>query len=422
VVIQKPNRYFAGWSIQASRTGDQREVSELVTILTMPSFPANSLRKPILTLRPSMTDSKLVSQANIPAATGLNRRRFVAASSLAIAAVHSSSSATGAARSELVIGEGPYKYRVRHQWAQLPDKYSWQTTHNVAVDKAGNLYVMHEGRENLTDHPAIFVFDPQGKFIRAFGSQFQGGGHGIEVRQEGNDEFLYVTGYQQVKSFAKMSLTGEVVWQQRAPMQSGKYAEGEADHPEKKWGRDRFMPTNFAFLQDGGFLLADGYGSYFIHRYDAKGKWLSCWGGEGKGEGTFNTPHGIWIDSRGAEPVVVVTDRAHNTLQKFTVEGTYLGTVTGFQLPANVDQQGDLLLVSELKGGLSLLDKEYKPVSVLGADSARVASVPKIRGDESQWVDGKFVHPHDACFAANGSIFVAEWVERGRITKLEKVS
>ena len=68
-----------------------------------------------------------------------------------------------------------------------------------------------------------------------------------------------------------------------------------------------------------------------------------------------------------------------------------------------------------------MLDKNYKPVVVLGEDSQRVASVQGIRGKESEWVDGKFVHPHDACFAADGSIFVAEWVERGRITKLEKI-
>ena len=54
----------------------------------------------------------------------------------------------------------------------------------------------------------------------------------------------------------------------------------------------------FAFLKDGGFFLADGYGAFQIHRYDASGKWLSCFGGEGPGQGTFNTPHGLWIDDR----------------------------------------------------------------------------------------------------------------------------
>ncbi len=58
---------------------------------------------------------------------------------------------------ETIIGEGAYRYRVHHNWAQLPDKFTWQTTHpNVAVDKAGNLYVIHEGDVKQPDHPSIF--------------------------------------------------------------------------------------------------------------------------------------------------------------------------------------------------------------------------------------------------------------------------
>ena len=68
-------------------------------------------------------------------------------------------------------GNAQCTFEVQHEWPQLPDKYTWQTTHNVAVDKSGNLYVIHEGRTNLKDHPSIFVFDPEGKYIRSFGAQ-----------------------------------------------------------------------------------------------------------------------------------------------------------------------------------------------------------------------------------------------------------
>src|SRR6476620_7452833 len=136
-----------------------------------------------------------------------SRRRFIAqtaASTLALAAPR----VLTAQRSEkqLVIGAGEHKYEVQHNWPQLPDKYSWQTTHNVAVDREGLIYVIHEGRENLKEHPSIFVFDAEGKFIRAFGQQFQGGGHGLEVHEEHGEEFLYVTGYQSLKKFAKLTL------------------------------------------------------------------------------------------------------------------------------------------------------------------------------------------------------------------------
>ena len=358
-----------------------------------------------------------------------NRRQFLKTTSTVAAAVslaHTllTSQSRAASVAETIVGQGDHTYRAKHHWVRPPEPFTWQTTHNVAVDAEHNLYVIHEGRENLKDHPSIFVFDPQGKYIRSFGAQFQGGGHGLEVRKEGNEQFLYVTAYQQVKSFAKLTLKGDTVWEQYAPVASGKYAKDEDKKRAKIWGRDRFMPTNFAFLDDGGFFLADGYGAFQIHRYDKDGKWLSCFGGEGAGKGTFNTPHGIWIDRRpNREPRIVVTDRAHNTLQFFTLDGKYVETLTGFGLPANVDSQGDMLLVPELLGSVTLLGADNQVLARLGDDKQRIVDDKgfSIRGDESKWNDGKFVHPHDACFDTNGDIYVAEWVNTGRITKLEKV-
>src|SRR5947209_2182815 len=165
-------------------------------------------------------------------ASRVSRRRFIASSTVAMLAAPR---VLTAAKSEkqLVIGDGEHKYEVLHYWPQLPDRYSWQTTHNVAIDAAGLLYVIHEGRENLKEHPSIFVFDEKGKFIRAFGRQFQGGGHGLEVRTEGKRQFLYVTAYMQVKSFAKLTLKGETVWEKHAPMEAGVYPVGEDTRLQK---------------------------------------------------------------------------------------------------------------------------------------------------------------------------------------------
>lgn len=353
-----------------------------------------------------------------------SRRHFVAAGAASVACLAVPSIVTASkSGSRSILGSGDYEFEYQHNWAQLPEKYTWQTTHNAAVDKEGLVYVIHEGRENLKDHPSIFVFDKDGKFVKAFGSQFQGGGHGIEVRQEGSEQFLYVAAYQQCKTFAKLTLDGETVWQKYAPMESGVYAEGEAEKPERVWGRDRFMPTNFAFLDDGGFFLADGYGSWYIHRYDKDANWVSCFGGAGDGKGKFNTPHGLWIDRRGDEPRLVVCDRAHHTLQSFDLDGNYLETYTGFGLPANLDTYEDLMVVPELQARVSLVDRDLKVVAKLGDDRDRILEEGgnQIRNDESKWKDERFVHPHDACFDLEGNLIIAEWVATGRVSKLKRL-
>lgn len=368
-----------------------------------------------------------VADSSSLAQTKLSRRQFTAAAAAGAVALVGAPTVVTAKKTEspLIVGTGEHRFEVQHDWPQLPDKFSWQTTHNVAVDEAGCLYVIHEGKAALKDHPSIFVFDPQGAYIRSFGQQFQGGGHGIEIRKEAGQEFLYVCAYQHLKTFAKLDLKGETVWQKFAPMQSGVYASDEDAKPTGQWGRDRFMPTNFAFLDDGGFLLVDGYGAFYVHRYDAQGNWVSCFGGPGEGQGKFNTPHGVWVDRRsGREPSIVVCDRANHTLQYFSMDGKYSETITGFGLPANAETWKNLLVVPELHARVTLFDEKNNVVARLGDDVARVTGEGgnQIRGNREKWLPGKFVHPHDACFGHDGSIFVAEWVATGRISKLKRLS
>ncbi|MCA9188151.1 MAG: peptidase [Pirellulaceae bacterium] len=323
------------------------------------------------------------------------------------------------------VGQGDYVYSVDHHWAQLPERYTWQTTHNVAIDSNGLVYIIHEGDARQKEHPSIFVFDTEGNFVRAFGEQYQGGGHGLEVHREGSDQFLYITAYQHLKTFTKTDLKGERVWQKWAPMEAGIYAENEGSAPTGQWGRDRFMPTNTAFHPEGGFYLADGYGAWCVHRYDAHGKWLSKFGSVGTGDGQFQTPHGIWIDDRrGRSPSVVVADRANGRLQWFSLDGEHQHTMDGFFLPANIDTFGELMLIPDLQARVTLLDGDNNIVAQLGDDEAWRGEVMKdnraMRSHPDQWQAGRFIHPHDACFDHDGNIFVAEWVAGGRITKMTR--
>jgi len=358
----------------------------------------------------------------------LNRRQFVktaAASALTAASAFAAPAIATASKtdSQIILGEGDHRYVVQHDWPQLPKEFEWQTTHNCTIDRDGLIYIIHEGRENRRGHPTIFVFDSDGKYVRSFGNQFAGGAHGMDLRDEGGEEFLYVTSYRP-KMFAKLSLQGEEVWRRHAPMESGKYAPGEDVDNHVYGQRDTYMPTNFAFLPDGDFLVADGYGSFWIHRYDKDANWKSCFGGPGDGDTTFINPHGLWYDDRpGREPAVVITDRVRHILKYFTPEGQYLSSVEGFRLPCHFDLHGEVMLVPDLSSRVTLLDKDNKPLVHLAnyPDWQKQVDEKQLRTKPTTWEAGKFVHPHDACFDHDGNIIVTEWVEPGRVTKLTRL-
>jgi hypothetical protein len=313
----------------------------------------------------------------------------------------------------VVIGSGEHTYECDHYFGELPSKIKWQTTHGVAVDAEGLIYVTHQGYgKEVMD--IIVVFDRKGKFVRSFGKIYHTGGHGIDVRREGGEEFLYLTNTWR-RTFCKTNLKGEVVWTESIPAEPRKYTTVE-----------QFSPTNVAFAPDGGFYVADGYGSNYVHQFDKDGKWVRTWGGTGKAPGKMQTPHGIWLDDRkGREPSVVVADRANARLQYFSLDGKHLGFVEGLLYPAHFDIRGDVLMVPDLHARITLFDKDNKPIVQLGDDEEwrkKVLAGFKVRQDPKQWIDGKFVHPHDACFDAAGNILVAEWVQTGRLSKLRKVS
>jgi hypothetical protein len=333
----------------------------------------------------------------------------------------------------LITGQGDYQYEMIHGWAQLPSEFTWQTTQAVVVDKNGLVYLNHTGDYNKKEHPNVFVFDETGKYVRSFGQYFQGGAHGIELSEENGEEFLYFSNPDPVQSIVKTNLKGEIVWERFAPMESGIYPEGENTLPQRVrsgaepkkavGGPNRYKPTNIAFLNDGDLLVADGYGSNAIHRYTKDGEWKLHFGGAGPSPGKFSTNHGLAQERReGKDAILYVTDRGRNTIQCLTPEGKFLSLIEGFQRPCHIDFYQDLMLVPELQGRVTLLDKENKVLAYLGDDHERVNAGKVNRGDAKQWTPGKFVHPHDATFDHSGNIIVSEWVVPGRITFLKKIS
>lgn len=317
-----------------------------------------------------------------------------------------------------VVGAGEHLYECHHGWGEVPDHIRWGDTHGVAIDAAGLIYIKH--RSNApSPMDAIAVFDPSGKFVRSFGGKYHGGGHGIDIRQEGSEEFLYLC---DVKHglVDKTTLKGEVVWSKGVPREPEVYKPGS-----------KYSPTNVCFAPDGGFYIADGYGSHYIHQYNRDAQWVRTWGGFGSEPGKMKTPHGIWLDNRaGREVSLVVADRANARLQYFTLDGQHISMGGDVSFPAHFDIRGEELLVPDLHARVTILDKDNNVIVHLGEDPAWrkqvVDSLGKgqkpIRTQPQAWPAGKFIHPHDACYDRAGNIFVVEWVPTGRVTLLKKVS
>jgi hypothetical protein len=348
------------------------------------------------------------------------RRDFFKTSTAVAAAAYAGPTILGAedkAGSKLpIVGSGEHTYECIHSWGELPSQVTWGDTHGVAVDAAGLIYIKHRNNHAADLMDSIVVFDPAGKCVRSFGDEYNGFGHGIDIRQEGSEEFLYLSCIQK-GLVTKTTLKGEIVWAKGRPQEPGVYNDAAK----------KYSPTNVAFGPDGGFYIADGYGSHYIHQYDKDANWVRTWGGQGDEPGKFRTPHGLWLDNRkGREPTLVVADRANARLQYFSLDGKHLNIVKNVSFPAHFDIRGDVLLIPDLHARVSLLDKNNNVITHLGYDEAWTKEVladrNKMRGEPNRWQLGRFVHPHDACFDKDGNIFVVEWVPTGRVTKLRKVS
>jgi hypothetical protein len=245
-----------------------------------------------------------------------------------------------------------------------------------------------------------------------------GRGHGIDIRKEAKGEFIYLAPNHVSLYFSKMTLDGELVWHRD---RNAIGAETELFGNPKL----RFRPTNTSFRPDGGYYLGDGYGSNYLFEYTKDDQFVRAIGGKGTDDGRFQTPHGQWLDDRDGTPKLVVADRANKRLQWFDMEGRHLRTQDGFLFPADIDTQGDLMLVPDLHARVTLLDINNKPIAQLGDDLAWREQVLgnnfALRSQRPKWRPGRFIHPHDACFDPDGNIFVVEWVVTGRVTKLVRV-
>jgi len=348
----------------------------------------------------------------------VTRRNFlVSAATAAVVAPNILGATDKAGSRRPILGDGEHKFEAIHDWGELPRTIKYGNTHGVCEDSQGNIYVHHTVHATSDSLDTMVVFDSEGKFVQSWGRQFKGGAHGLSIRKEGSEEFLYLCDYQH-GIVTKRTLKGEEV------LTLGYPAESAAYKPKDQNTTPAYRPTNVAIAPNGDIYVGDGYGSSFINQYNQKAEFIRTFGGLGKSDDQLDCPHGLWIDTRAEAPVLVVTDRGNSRLQRFTLEGRHIDSISGTsKMPCFLHERNGEVVIADLLSKVTILDRKNNVVASLGEGEYTNKDWSAVRNQApGTFVPGRFVCPHGACFDHDGNIFVVEWVEQGRVTKLKKVA
>lgn len=298
--------------------------------------------------------------------------------------------------------EGAVAYHWDRGWP-TGAKAGLGNTHGcMVVDRGGNLLV------NTDTEAAVVVFSPSGSIVTTWGKEFHGGLHGMLLREENGQEVLYLA-HTRRHEVVKTTIDGKVLWTLGWPAASGVYDKEE-----------QFVPTAVAVGPDGRIFVADGYGKSWVHLFDKDRNYVKSFGGPGSEPGKMQTPHGLWLDARGKEPLLLVCDRENHRLQWFTMDGAFVRLADkDLRRPCNVWPFDKGLLVADLAGRVTVLDSKDHVVMHLGdnPDEAQRAQngVPR-----EKWQDGVFLAPHSVCVDAAGAIYVMDWNSTGRISRIHR--
>ena len=120
--------------------------------------------------------------------------------------------------------------------------------------------------------------------------------------------------------------------------------------------------TDLTFGPSGRLFISDGYGNARILEYTAEGKRVKVWGSAGTGPGQFNIPHGIATQGN----TLYVADRGNSRIQRFDLDGRYLGEWTNLGRPFALKVSGGALWVSTMLAKPAILKVDLATGKILG--------------------------------------------------------
>jgi DNA-binding beta-propeller fold protein YncE len=238
---------------------------------------------------------------------------------------------------------------------------------SVAVDKAGLIYAFQRGPKA----DPVVVVDKSGKVVRSFGRGLYKIPHSVRIDPQGsvwtvdaNSSMVYKHSPDGAK-LLEISVGGQ-----------------PANHRSEFRGT-----TDICFAPGGRIFISDGYANARLLEYTGEGQKVREWGKPGKGPGEFHLPHGIAVDREGT---LYVADRENGRIQRFNLEGKFLGEWNhlGKTFSITVTAAGDLWIGTQPRtspntaaGWIVKLDR--KTGKVLGyVDSPGLHSVDQIAPGE----------------------------------------
>ena len=341
--------------------------------------------------------------------TNMDRRKFLAAAgSTALAHGRSDSTPSNSSSEALQLtGNGEWTYAVVPRWGSLPAGTSFGGTHGaIAQDKAGDIYV------STQSNTGVLVFGSDGRLLRKIATAYPEI-HSLVFATEGGEEFLYVTVQkgtpQENWLFLKMKADGTIVLKITAPPEAGFKSPNE-------WRITSAVPT-----PDGSIFIANGYGDSRIFRFDKNGNYKASYSEMGSGDGQLNCSHGLSLDLRYDQPLLLVCDRENRRLCQFDLDGHYVRTITQhLRRPCQASFHGDYVVISELEGRATILDRDNVPVAFVG-DNPQKSQWAKYELDPHAINAVVFSAAHGCFIDSEANIFVSDWNQTGRLTKLSRV-
>ena len=295
--------------------------------------------------------------------------------------------------------QGLTKYELVEDWPNLPQGYNLGQVTGIGVDTSQNILLIHRaGRrwnilnEVFPDTPisanTILELDRKsGKLLNSWGAGLFIMPHGLTVDKE-NNVWITDVGLQQILKF---SHDGKLLMK----LGAARIAGNDSLHFN--------YPTDVAVAADGSFYVSDGYRNSRVIKFSKEGKFIFEWGKKGSGEGEFNTPHAIDLDSHGN---VYVADRENNRIQKFDSKGNFLTqwkNGVAIQLYAlTVDPTNDHVFAVDY---LTVNDTLIKGSDVIVFDSA-VKFINRF--GRTGFYNGPICRYHDLTIDNEGSIYVGD--------------